>query len=755
VLFSLLASAVAAPAQQPQQSQRPTSTDSEEVLRVTTELVQTDVSVFDKEGKFVDNLKREQFELKIDGKPQPISFFERVVAGSVNEDAQLAAARGTSRGTAVGTTVGDTSALPLDRGRVVVFFLDDLHLSPGSLVSTKKLLAQFVETQLRQNDQMAIATATDQLGFLSQLTDDKTVLREAISRLNIREQKEFDSERPQLNIVQAIAIEQGHPDVTDYFVDQTIKENPAFSVNDVGGGGAAGAGGANDSSRGMALNYIRRRARQLIDMYSSISTRTLDALGGVMRTFAQSPGRKLFYFVSDGFAIEDRRSSTFERVHQVTDAAARAGAVVYTVDARGLGAQLADLPSAADNSSPDPTGRLSGAMLSMTNATQEPLRTIADETGGRAILNTNSIALGVAKALKETSVYYLLAWKPEREENRGGKFRRVEVTVAGRSDLTVLVQHGFYSSPPEASAKRDATPPSNANATSGAGAANSPSPEQQARTKELAAALRAPFPRAGLPTALTLNYIKTKEAKVLLTASVQVEIESSKQKADGSMQTDRAELIAAIYNDQGKIVNTFQRNVGVTPKDASVVVPPTLRLSFSFQSPVEPGLYQVRVASRDPKNRRTGSASQWIEIPDVNKGAFALSSVFLGIHPPVVTPEDKAAEALGPQLLVVPDRRFTHEAPMRFLVYAYNAAASTAGTPDIAVQVQIFRDDQPVVTTPLSKLDATGYADFTRLPYVAEVSLKDVPAGRYELRITAIDRVAKASATQHIKFTVE
>jgi hypothetical protein len=397
-------------------------------------------------------------------------------------------------------------------------------------------------------------------------------------------------------------------------------------------------------------------------------------------------------------------------------------------------------------------------MLSMTNATQEPLRTIADETGGRAILNTNSIALGVAKALKETSVYYLLAWKPEREENRGGKFRRVEVTVAGRTDLTVLVQHGFYSSPPEASAKRDATPPSNASAASGTSASNSPnapSPEQQARSKELTAALRAPFPRVGLPTALTLNYVKTKDAKVLLTTSVQVEIDSSKPKADGALQTDRAELIGAIYNDQGKIVNTFQRNVGVTPKDASVVVPPTLRLSFSFQSPVAPGLYQVRVASRDPKNRRTGSASQWIEIPDVNKGAFALSSVFLGIHPPVVTPEDKAAEALGPQVLVVPDRRFTHDAPMRFLVYAYNAAASTAGTPDIAVQVQIFRDDQPVVTTPLSKLDATGYADITRLPYVAEVSLKDVPAGRYELRITAIDRVAKASATQHIKFTVE
>ena len=58
--------------------------DQTDVLRVFTELVQTDVMVFDKEGHFIDGLKKEDFELRIDGQPKPIDFFERIVAGSVN-----------------------------------------------------------------------------------------------------------------------------------------------------------------------------------------------------------------------------------------------------------------------------------------------------------------------------------------------------------------------------------------------------------------------------------------------------------------------------------------------------------------------------------------------------------------------------------------------------------------------------------------------------------------------------------------------
>jgi hypothetical protein len=91
----------------------------DDVIRVSTDLVQTDFMVFDKQGNFIDGLKRDQLVFKVDGKPREISFFDRLIAGSRSEEAQLAAARGAA-------TTGGPAPVPLDRGRTVLFFIDDL-----------------------------------------------------------------------------------------------------------------------------------------------------------------------------------------------------------------------------------------------------------------------------------------------------------------------------------------------------------------------------------------------------------------------------------------------------------------------------------------------------------------------------------------------------------------------------------------------------------------------------------------------------
>ena len=112
------------------QERKPSSEQTDEVLRISSNLVQTDVMVFDKQGNFVDGLKPDQFELRVDGKPQPISFFERIKAGSGDEDTQIMAARGGAR---PATQPDEAAARPLDRGRVIFFYLDDLHLAADSI----------------------------------------------------------------------------------------------------------------------------------------------------------------------------------------------------------------------------------------------------------------------------------------------------------------------------------------------------------------------------------------------------------------------------------------------------------------------------------------------------------------------------------------------------------------------------------------------------------------------------------------------
>jgi VWFA-related protein len=187
-----------------------------DVVRVNTALVQTDVMVFDKQGAFVDGLKRDQFVLKINGKPREVSFFERIVAGSRNEEAQIAAARG-------GSNSGTVGAVPLDRGRTVFFFIDDLHLAPGSNKQTRMMLERFIDRQLGQNDEAAITSASGQIGFLQQLTDDKRVLKAAIGRLLPRPYSTGDSQRPVMTEYQAQLIEAQNDDVLTYFVDELIR----------------------------------------------------------------------------------------------------------------------------------------------------------------------------------------------------------------------------------------------------------------------------------------------------------------------------------------------------------------------------------------------------------------------------------------------------------------------------------------------------------------------------------------------------
>src|SRR5687768_8486490 len=75
--------------QDPSKSQSP-----DEVLRINTELVQTGVTVFDKQGRFVDGLKQQDFELRVDGRPVSISFFERIVAGSHRDRQARAVVKG-------------------------------------------------------------------------------------------------------------------------------------------------------------------------------------------------------------------------------------------------------------------------------------------------------------------------------------------------------------------------------------------------------------------------------------------------------------------------------------------------------------------------------------------------------------------------------------------------------------------------------------------------------------------------------------
>lgn len=728
---SLLVSAcvLAPPSLLAQQQTTPAATtqDRDEVVRISTELVQTDVTVFDKEGKFVEGLRPEDFELKVDGKPQQIAFFERVMAGTVDEDAQLRAARGGSARVPSQPDAGKVQ--PLDRGRMVFFFLDDLHLSPGSVARARKILLNYFEQEMGQNDEVAVVSATGQVGFLQQLTTDKTVLRAAVARINHRPYLVTDHERPRMTEAHALAVMQNNPTVLQYFVEQMIEENPRIPPD-------------------MAKNLVQMRAGNVVRLSGHISRQTLTALESLVRGSAAAPGRKIVFFISDGFVIDSSNNDTGYQMRRLTDAAARAGVVIYALDGRGL--VPSGLTDASSEGNFDVSGQLAGAALDEVPLMQQPLRTLAGDTGGRAILNTNALDRALTKAVKETSVYYLLAWRPEGAEGRGAKFRRIDVDVKGRSNLKVMVRKGFYLTPPDPPAERAAVKKDGKETKEAKGASARPKTPEE----ELRKALTAAYPQDSLPTSLALAYVNAPNNSMVLSAAIEIDDAFLGYSGEGGGKKALADVAGAVFDDRGKAVSSMRQELSILPPAVANVG--RQRITQSYQIMLSPGLYQVRFAVRDRVTGRAGSAMQWVEIPDPRKKGFFLSSLFVAERVPAEqSNQDANADPLLRGVSQTAARRFANTSWLRFVTYVYNASRTDAAPADVVLQVQIFRDDQPVMTTPLRKIGTEGVEDLARIPYAAEVPLDSLPAGRYVLQVTAIDRAAKASASQRVNFSIE
>lgn len=730
------------------QTQNPPN-QGEEVIKVNTNLVQTDVTVFDKQGGFVEGLKREQFVLKINGKPREISFFEQVRAGNRNEDAQIAAARGGAP--AVGANNERPPTLPLDRGRTIFFFVDDLHMRPASMGSVRALLLRFIDRDLGQNDQAAIVDATGTVGFLQQLTSSKAVLRSAVDRLRARSGSIHDLEYPPMTEYQALQIDRGEFDSLDYFVDQYLKNNPMMSRNS-------------------AEQAVRTRATQILQQSGSLATQMLSSLEGLARSVSGLGGRKLIFLLTDGFLINDSSSDTRLRMRSVVAAAARSGSVIYSIDSRGLIASTTDGTASVAF---DPSGRLSRADMGGIESSQDAMNALANDTGGRAFFNNNSLAAAVTTALKESSVYYLLAWRPEAEEQNNLKFRRIELSVSGRPELIVRSRYGFGEGPPQSSRAKTKQVP----------------PDPKSWLEMLRAALGSAYPRTDLPVYLTLNFLNLPDRGPIVAASLKILTGGIKLEASQSMPSGNIGLAGILFDNQGKVVNGFDQRLTLkaTSPNAKATLPDNVVYNHYFD--VKPGLYQVRVAALEPRGR-AGSALEWIEVPDLTSKALTLSTLIVGERKPELgnsQPEPDLNKPGGePNLLsqtrLNVEHHFARASFLRFLTFVYNAAGSTAaspavtplretgisgapshtiaasnsarGAPDLAVQVQIFRDDQPVLTEPAHKLATDDLTDLTRIPYAAELNLNQLQPGRYVLQVTVIDRISKSSAFQRFSFDI-
>ncbi|MBA3513940.1 MAG: hypothetical protein H0T77_06165 [Pyrinomonadaceae bacterium] len=410
--------------------------------------------------------------------------------------------------------------------------------------------------------------------------------------------------------------------------------------------------------------------------------------------------------------------------------------MIYSLDGRGLVSSLSDV---SVETAFDISGRLDRASQGELKATQDGMNALARDTGGRPIFGTNALGVGLARALQETSVYYLLAWRPNREAQEG-KFRRIEVKLLEKPELTVRVRRGFYDGEPAPIGNKAKN-----------GKAGVKTPEAQLRET-----LGTPYPDRGIPIALSLSYVHAPDKRMLLSTSLKIAAESLSFRLEDGKEKAVVQILGMFFNDRGQSGARFAERLTATALSESLLKGSDAGVAYAFPVFLGPGLYQVRIAVRDEKSGGTGSAHGWIEIPDLSEGKLTLSSVMIGRHTPAPTPNTSGNGQPTSELIDLSiDRQYQRNSVLRFLFFVYNAARATADShPDVAAQVQILRDNQPVITTALKKIPTAG-VDLDRLPYAADLSLADLPAGQYVLQVTAVDRISKTSASQQNRFSIQ
>lgn len=560
----------------------------DDVIRVNTELVQTDVMVFDKDGHFVDGLKSDQFELKINGKPTPVSFFERVTSGRPPMPPGATPSNASSTDVAGNLPAARSAIIS---GRTIIFFIDDLHLSPASVERTRKSLLDFIDRGMADNDQVAITSSSGQIGFLQQFTTDRFALRSAVARLNYRNGPgKTDLFQPPMSEYVALKIREGDQNVISMYVSEMMKQECTRP--------SSGAPFDCRMSPEAMKHMVEERAQMITTQSAPDTVNTLALLEGLMRTAAQLPGRKLVFMISDGFYLSERTMASREKIRKVTEAAGRAGVVIYTLDARGLMGEFRD----AQNDRPmDGGGFTIGLTGEYIVASQDGLNALAGDTGGRAFRNTNGpMAEWVEKMLDETANYYLLAWRPETEEQKRGKFNHIEASVTGRPDLKVRLRAAYFKSAPLpvlSVKKKTAKDP------------------EKAREDDMRLVIDAPVAQADIPTKLDVRVAQMPGVGTQAAAVIEVNRESLSFDVKEGKRAADLDIGGIFYNDKGKPIDSFVGRLRVYPIPDDVPRDKRKGAIYGFRAWLPPGLYQVRVGVRDVNSGRLGTAMQFIEIP--------------------------------------------------------------------------------------------------------------------------------------------
>jgi VWFA-related protein len=752
-----LASAQTQAAAQPANTPAPAD---EDVVRINANLVQVDAVVTDSGGKQVADLKAEEFEILEDGRPQQITNFSYVSAAggppASNGDTPPASRGPSSPRGPVAAAPAAKNAPPAPSGpplsreqvrRTVVLVVDDLGLSFEDLGYVRAALKKFVEERMQPGDLVAVVTTSGDAGDLRQLTGDRQQLRAAVERLRWQ---------PLNNRVGL------HP------FGSEIGATLSFPAQQ-------SPGSSDDSSRAVDSRPSGEPRQSSGSFYD-----TLNSLRYVVAGLRGLLGRKSVFLFTDDFPIlsctfgersEEGTDPLVEKlVNELLQTSNRASVVVNAVDAHGLATASPTAAESGPNDNPsvghqslESGAWLTGVMNRKANilcSTQQSLQYLTQKTGGLAVLNTNDLSGGVRRVMDDLAGYYLIGYRPSAEtfEKKGGRARYHKITLrVKRPGLHVRTREGFFGEADDDGA-----------------------PAPRTMQEQLIAAVNSPFTPGGVRLRLTALFGNSQPGsfiRLLLHVDAR---DLTFRDRPGGWHEAVMDVLASSFAGDGTIDNHISRTDTVRARGQTYERLRRDGLDYDLLVPVKkPGDYQLRAAVRDSATARVGTATQFVQVPDLKKGKLSLSGITLSssvvsydltqtfwttaFQPRVATLKVSQGPAPGEEADVQPApsvRRFRRGMALTFRYSIYNARAdSRTGLPQLRAQARLFRDGQLVATEESLPLEDSGLQlDPKRLSAAGKVALgEDLRPGQYVLQLVVTDELSKgpeAVAWQSVDFEI-
>lgn len=370
------------------------------VFRGEAQVIEVDVIVRDAKGRFVEGLTRDDFELEEDGSPQRIDTAFLVSGPMTPADS--------------GDRPAPSPAASQAR-RLFILVFDEQHVPPGAFKQLQGAAESFLRGMFQDTDIGGIVANGRMLD--NRLTSRREELLEAVRRLkpsSDRNARIFDlNDWPRfINEVEAVRVNAGDT--------EALRQVVMRAAQDQGGGRLYDSEGP----------ILAKAARLTSEMRAS-ALQTLNTLETLVTGLGRLPGRKTVVFLTSGFFIDE----SWAKLPEIVGRAARARVTFYTIDARGLD-RTAGGRDIRDGQFSDTDTR----PLAAFDSFQDAPNSVAVDSGGLVLRNTNDFAGAFAEIAKDTSTYYVLGYSPPAP--RDGTFRRITVRVR-RPGVTVRARKGY------------------------------------------------------------------------------------------------------------------------------------------------------------------------------------------------------------------------------------------------------------------------------------------------------------------------